>query len=272
VAGTEFAAAFSGSVPEAYDRLLVPLIFQHYAEDMATRATQRAPRRVLELAAGTGAVTRCLARALPPATSIVATDLNQGMLDRAAALGTERPVDWRQADAQALPFPDGSFDLVACQFGVMFFPDKAGAFAQALRVLAPGGLLLFNTWDSLAANELAATVDAALAALFPDNPPHFMAEVPHGYHDRERIAADLRRGGFSADPLFTTLPGRSEAGSAQTAAQAFCQGTPLRAQIEARRPGGLDAVTAACAAAISARFGTGPVGGAMQAQVIAVAA
>jgi SAM-dependent methyltransferase len=265
-----FAAGFSGPVPETYERLLVPLIFEHYAADLARRAAQHAPGRVLELAAGTGALTRRLAGALAPGATIVASDLNPAMLERAATVGTLRPVAWRQADAQQLPFADAAFDLVVCQFGVMFFPDKPGAFAEARRVLAPGGLLLFNSWDRLAANEFAATVDAALAALFPGDPPHFMAQVPHGYHDPARIGADLRAGGFAAAPQVELVSGRSRCGSALAAAQAYCQGTPLRAEIESRRPAAADAATQACAAALATRFGTGAVTGAMQALVVAV--
>jgi ubiquinone/menaquinone biosynthesis C-methylase UbiE len=265
-------AGFTGSVAAVYERLLVPLIFEHYADDLAARAAQHAPQRVLELAAGTGAVTRRLARLLPAAAAITATDLNQAMLDQAAAVGSSRPVAWQQADAMALPFADAAFDLVVCQFGVMFFPDKPAAYAEARRVLAPGGLLLFNTWDRLAANEFAATVDATLAALFPQDPPQFMARVPHGYFNTTLIGADLRHGGFSAVPTLTTLAGTSRAASAQQVAEAYCQGTPMRGEIESRRPGGLAEATQACAAALVARFGTGAVAGAMQAHVVAVAA
>src|SRR5688572_3462352 len=130
---------FAGSIPEIYDEYLVPLIFEPYAEDLAARLISRPVANVLELAAGTGVVTRRLAAVLRGDVSIVATDLNQPMLDRAARTGTARPVDWRQADALQLPFADASFDAVICQFGVMFFPDKVRAFAEARRVLRPGG-------------------------------------------------------------------------------------------------------------------------------------
>jgi ubiquinone/menaquinone biosynthesis C-methylase UbiE len=141
---------FSGAIPELYEAYLVPLIFEPYAADLATRLAARSPSRVLEVAAGTGVVTRALTRTLPASTSIVATDLNQAMLDRARAVGTAYPVEWRTADALALPFPDRSFDAVVCQFGVMFFPDKPRAYAEARRVLRPGGAFVFNVWDSLA--------------------------------------------------------------------------------------------------------------------------
>ena len=262
---------FSGSVPEIYDSLLVPLIFEPYAGDLAGRVAARRPRRVLEIAAGTGVVTRQLAALLPEATAIVATDLNEPMLQRAATVGTPRPVEWRQADALQLPFEDASFDAVACQFGVMFFPDQARAFGEARRVLAQGGTLFFNVWDRIEENEFAHTVVSALAELFPVDPPRFLARTPHGYHDRLGIERDLRRGGFTAAAEFVTLGARSRAAAPSIPAVAYCQGTPTRGEIEQRQPGGLAAATAACTAAVSARFGAAAVDGRIQAHIIAIA-
>jgi SAM-dependent methyltransferase len=263
---------FTGSIPEVYDTHLVPLIFAPYAADLARRLVARQPRRVLEIAAGTGALTRAMAAALPPSVAIVASDLNQAMLDRASAVGTPRPVEWRQADAMALPFAEASFDAVVCQFGAMFFPDKAQAFAQARRVLQPGGLFLFNVWDRIEDNEFAATVTEALADVFPQDPPYFMARTPHGYHDRGSIAHDLRSGGFATPPAIDTLALRSKAPSPTIAAIAYCQGTPLRNEIEARNSTMLGAATSACAERIGMRFGTGPVDGKIQALVVGVTA
>jgi SAM-dependent methyltransferase len=200
---------FTGSVAQIYESLLVPMIFAPCALDMAARAAARRPARVLELAAGTGVVTRALDAILPVRTRIVATDLNQAMLDQAIAVGgTRERVEWRQADAMALPFADGEFDLVVCQFGVMFFPDKGQAFAEARRVLAPGGSLLFNVWDEIAANEFAAVVTEALARWWFRDPPMFLARTPHGYHERARIEADLLRGGFTTAPIVDTFAAR----------------------------------------------------------------
>ena len=140
---------FAGSVPEIYETYLVPLIFTQYAADVVARLKSRSVSKLLEIAAGTGAVTRAMASGLPASVSIVATDLSQGMLDQAAARGTSRPVEWRQADAMSLPFEDGSFDAVVCQFGVMFFPDRSKAYAEIRRVLKPGGVFIFNVWDRL---------------------------------------------------------------------------------------------------------------------------
>jgi len=261
---------FGGSIPEFYDGHLVPLIFEPYADGMARRVAAAARSRVLETAAGTGVVTRALARALPASVEIVATDLNAPMLDRAAAVGTARAVQWQQADAMHLPFDAESFDVVVCQFGVMFFPDKARAFAEARRVLRPGGAFVFSAWDRIEDNEFADTVIATLAGLFPADPPRFLARTPHGYFDRETIARDLANGGFSATPQIETVAERSRAASASDPAVAYCQGTPLRNEIEARGGIGLAEATAACTAAIAQRFGDGPVDGKIQAHIVVV--
>ncbi|HEY9101760.1 class I SAM-dependent methyltransferase [Chitinimonas sp.] len=263
---------FAGSIPELYDTYLVPLLFEPYAADLAARAVSLAPRRVLEIAAGTGVLTRSLARSLPESSAIMATDLNQPMLDRAAAVGTARPLSWRQVDAQQLPFDDASFDLVVCQFGVMFFPDKAGAYAEARRVLAPGGTLLFNVWDRIEENAFAHTVTQALAELFPENPPSFFRRTPHGYHERERVLADLSLGGFSKPAASTTLTVQSRASSADTVAMAYCQGTPMRGELEALGPDALARATLACTGALAERFGAGPLTGQIQALVFSVQA
>ena len=171
---------FTGSIARLYETNLVPLIFEPYAADLVNRLVSRSLIRVLEIAAGTGVVTRALASVLPERVSIVATDLNQAMLDQASVVGTRRPVEWRQADAMQLPFADGSFDAVVCQFGVMFFPEKSKAFSEARRVLMPGGVFIFNVWDRITENEFADTVTNALESIFPTDPPRFMARTPHG--------------------------------------------------------------------------------------------
>jgi SAM-dependent methyltransferase len=261
---------FGGSIPEVYDSHLVPLIFEAFAIDLASRLASRQPKRVLELAAGTGVVTRAMATALPADVSIVATDLNQPMLDRASAVGTRRPVAWHQADAMRLPFKDGEFDSVVCQFGYMFLPDKAKAFAEARRVLGPGGVLVFNVWDRIEENDFAHMVTEGLAALFPADPPRFLARTPHGYHNRATIERDLRLGGFQKRPQFETVAARSRAASPRFPAVGFCQGTPLRNEIEARGAGALAKATDVCADEIARRFGRETVDGKIQAHIVAV--
>ena len=261
---------FAGSIPNLYDTYLVPLIFEPYAVDLAERLRRRTVSNVLEIAAGTGVVTRAMAQALPERVEIVATDLNQAMLDEAAKRDTGRPVQWRQADAMRLPFADGSFDAVVCQFGAMFFPDKPAAFAEARRVLKPGGVFLFNVWDRISENEFADMVTWALEAIFPQDPPRFLARTPHGYHDPAAIRRDLAGGGFRTKPAIATVTKRSRAESARIAAVAYCEGTPLRNELEARGAERLHDATDAAARLIAQRFGDGPVDGKIQAHVVAV--
>jgi ubiquinone/menaquinone biosynthesis C-methylase UbiE len=180
---TTVDAVFSGSIPSVYDRYLGPLIFEPYAQDLATRLSALHPEHVLETAAGTGIVTRALVRSLSPGVRIVATDLNQPMLDHAAERVPPGHVSWQKADAQALPFPDGAFDAVVCQFGVMFFPDKQKAYREARRVLKPSGHFILNVWDKIEHNEFADLVTAAVTDMFANDPPRFLARIPHGYHE-----------------------------------------------------------------------------------------
>ena len=261
---------FAGAIPAFYDKHLVPLIFEPYAADLANRLRARPLSRVLEVAAGTGVATRALASALPDSVSIVATDLNPEMLDRARALGTRRAVEWRPADAMALPFRDAEFDAVACQFGAMFFPDKATAFSEARRVLRPGGLFVFSVWDRIEENEFADVVTAALESLFPEDPPRFLARTPHGYHDPETLKRDLASGGFGKRIEIATVAARSRARSARAPAVAYCQGTPLRNEIEARDPRRLAEATDAAERAIAGRFGSAAVDGKIQAHIVTV--
>lgn len=260
--------AFTGSVPENYDRYMVPLIFEPYAEDMARRAAAYFPGSVLEIAAGTGAVTRALAPKLAAGARYVVTDLNQPMLDYAAS---RQPagghLEWRQADAMALPFSDGSFDLACCQFGAMFFPDRPAAYREARRVLKPEGRFLLSVWDRIEENVFADDVTNALAGMFPDDPPRFLARTPHGYHDRDRIRRDLEEAGF-IDIGIDTRAEQSRAPSPRLPAVAYCQGTVLRSEIEARAPGMLEAATDRAASVIASRHGNGEVVAKIQAHVI----
>lgn len=258
---------FVGSMPALYDQYLGPFIFEPYAQDLAERVVRFAPQRLLETAAGTGIVTRAMARALPATVSITATDLNQAMVDHAAAQTKAGNVTWRQADALALPFADGAFDAVVCQFGVMFFPDKGAGLREALRVLKPGGRFLFNVWDRIEDNEISRVLTDAVAALFPADPPRFLARTPHGYHDVAVIRDQLGQVGFTRVEI-ETVEKRGRAPSPRDPAIGFCQGSPLRSEIEARDAGRLEEATEAAARAIAARFGPGPIEGKIQAHVV----
>lgn len=272
IAMLETDKVFAGSIPENYDRHMVPLIFEPYAADLARRAASLSPGAVLETAAGTGVVTRALASKLSPGASYVVTDLNQPMLDYAASRqGPDSRIRWRQADAMALPFEDAAFDLVCCQFGAMFFPDRPAAYREAKRVLMPGGRFLFSVWDRIEENIFADDVTNALARIFPSDPPRFLARTPHGYHDKDLIRRDLADAGFSGVAIETRAE-QSRASSPRVPAVAYCQGTLLRNEIEARDAGKLEAATDYATSVIADRHGRGEVAAKIQAHVIVAVA
>jgi SAM-dependent methyltransferase len=259
--------AFTGSIPQLYDEHMGALLFAPYAGDLAKRLSGMTKGELLETAAGTGIVTQALATGLPPAVRITATDLNQPMLDQAAKKPGVGRVEFKQADAQALPFRDDSFDAVVCQFGVMFFPDKAQGFREARRVLKPGGRLIFNVWDRIETVPVIETAVAGLRRRHPKHPSWFMERVPCGYHDEKKIRADLNAAGFT-DCMIETVTLAGHAPDARGPALGMCQGSPLGAEIETLEPGGLQAATEAVAAMITERFGKGPFKAPLQALVV----
>ena len=242
MAGTD--AAFAGSIPQIYDRHLGPLLFEPYADELARRAAELRPTRILETAAGTGIVTEALQRACPEA-EIVATDLNQGMLDVGATRIQSDKVIFLAADAQQLPFDADGFDLVVCQFGVMFYPDRVQANLEARRVLKPGGRYLLAIWDRLDRNPASHLVHRSVAQVFPEDPPQFLARAPFGYSDPAAIEHDLLEAGFR-DIEFQTVALQSRpSATPHDAAFGLVYGSPLRAEIEQRSSDGLDRAAAA---------------------------
>lgn len=229
---------FTGSVPASYQELMVPLFFRPYAEELAQRARSFQPRRILETAAGTGVVTRALHDALPQA-EIVATDLNSPMLDVAASQVHSDKVHFQHADALDLPFDNESFDLVVCQFGAMFFPDRVKGHAEAHRVLRDGGRYLLAIWDRIESNPVSAATQDAMVEVFPDDPPMFLRDGPFGYSDAGQIEADLRETAFE-DIRIETVGLRSQSRSARDAASALCYGTPMAIEVEDREAGSLN--------------------------------
>lgn len=250
------------SMPAAYELGLVGPVFAPFALHLSAQVADRKPERVLELAAGTGVLTRELVRRLPDA-EVVATDLNEAMV----SFGEQRvpQAQWRAADAMALPFDDGTFDVVVCQFGVMFLPDRVAAFAGMRRLLKPGGALLFNAWGPVAEHTYEKALVETLQRLFPDDPPTFMQSTPHGYSDPTAIEADVRAAGFG-DVRLETLHLTSHVESVAALATGYCEGSPVRAEL-ARR-GDVEQLTGPVVAGMEELLGPGPITGTMSAHEV----
>lgn len=247
-------AKFAGSIPANYDRYLGPVLFQTYAEDLAARLKLDGNASVLELACGTGILTRILRDRLPAGIRLVATDLNEPMIENAAQkFHKDEAVEWRQADASNLPFDDRSFDAVVCQFGIMFVPDKVLATREAHRVLKPGGVFLFNVWDSLEHNDLGRIAHETIGSFFEKDPPTFY-QTPFGYHDDAQIKRVLEEAGFR-NVRIDLVAKMSGASRPEDAAQGLIHGNPVAVAISERDPSLLPVITNAVAAALKKRFG-----------------
>jgi ubiquinone/menaquinone biosynthesis C-methylase UbiE len=261
----EANAAFIGTIPENYDLYLGPVLFEPYALDLASRLEVVPGGSVLELACGTGRVTRLLCDRFGPDVRLVATDLNDAMLNYAQQkFGPVGSVEWRQADATDLPFADQSFDAVVCQFGLMFFPEKEKAVREVHRVLKPGGIFLFNVWDAIERNELPNLAHAVVTKFFADNPPDFYL-VPFSFHDTEKIESLLSTSGFNNIQL-TVLPLEAVASSASDIAKGLIHGQPIVNSIRERGKS-VPEIEAALLEAIARKFGDAPVRAKMQALV-----
>jgi ubiquinone/menaquinone biosynthesis C-methylase UbiE len=225
-------ASFIGDIPAIYDRYLGPILFEPYAEDLAARLPKSATD-VLEVAAGTGRVTRQLLAKAGPEARLVATDLNPAMLDVArAVVGEDARLTFAQADAQALPFGDASFDAVVCQFGLMFCPDKALALREMRRVLRPAGRLLFNVWDALGVNTFTRIVHQLVVKRFPDDPPMFYT-TPFSMADADATRALVEGAGFARVEV-ETVARVARAPSAADLARGLVSGNPLALQLAER--------------------------------------
>ncbi|HEX8291063.1 MAG TPA: methyltransferase domain-containing protein [Pyrinomonadaceae bacterium] len=259
-------AAFTGSVPENYDLYLGPTLFEPYARDLASRLEVGEGASVLELACGTGVLTRILRDRLPRGAHLTATDLNEAMMASAARkFGAEDPVSWRQADMTGLPFGDELFDAAVCQFGFMFVPDKARAFGEAYRVLKPGGSLAFTVWDAIERNDHAHAAHTTVSKFFESDPPTFY-QVPYSLHDPEALRALAEGAGFREVEV-TPLALESVSPSAEEAARGLVEGTPVIGALRERGSADVEEIKRAVAEAIAARCGDRPVRGRMRAYV-----
>ena len=251
-------AAFVGSIPQNYDQYLGPLFFHPYADDLVARVPVTPGMRVLETACGTGIVTERLLRRLAGQGTIVATDLNEAMFAHARRRGVDGSgLEWRQADATQLSFNDAAFDVVVCQFGLMFFPDKGAGVQQAFRVLKPGGRYLFNVWDALAHNAVARITHETVASFFPDNPPQFYT-VPFSLHDATPICAWLNDAGFQ-NVEWQTVTKVGTSPSATDATIGLIEGNPIYAEIMQRRPEALADIQSTVARNLAGQLGDHPV-------------
>jgi len=260
------ADSFAGAAPDIYDTCLGPALFEPYAVDLAQRVTERAGDAVLETACGTGVLTRQLRSHLAPAVRLVATDADQPMIDYArAGLDDLARIRWERADCVALPFAAGSFTTLACQFGMMFVPDKPAMLREARRVLADGGRLAFNVWDDAAHNPYARVTQETIARLLPTDPPRFF-EVPYGFHDAKAWRSLLCAHDFQVQDLeWITLQAHSP--TAERLARGLVRGTPVSNAIKASG-GELERFVEAVAEALARLGGEAPFRSTMRALVV----
>lgn len=253
----EEAAGFVGDIPEDYDNNLGPNILVDFAAEMTRRAVRLRPRSVLELAAGTGIVSRLLRDDLPAATNLTITDLNEPMLTLAKGkFSPGENVAVEVADAENLPFADDRFDLAVCQFGVMFFPDKVGSYRQVRRVLQRRGRYLFNVWGPIAHNPFAAIASEVTASFFDDDPPAFFS-VPFGYYDTKAIKAALAQAGF-VGIRHQVKKIRKTVRDWSRFARGIVRGSPLIAEINARASAPAGEIEAKLVDSYRRRFGHEP--------------
>jgi ubiquinone/menaquinone biosynthesis C-methylase UbiE len=259
-------AAFVGSIPENYDRYLGPVLFEPYARDLTARLNVPEDGLLLEIACGTGIVTRRLRDSLPPTVKIVATDLNEAMMNYARRkFHPDENIEWKQADATELTFDDVTFDAVVCQFGLMFVPDKAKAAEQAFRVLKPGAEFIFSVWDAIELNDLAHTAHTTVAKYFENEPPDFY-QVPFSFHDPEAIETLLRSAGFNEIQV-TPVGFPSKASSAREVSRGLVHGNPIIAALRERCEARIPEIEAEVASVVAAKYGDNPVRAKMRALV-----
>lgn len=259
------STSFSGTIPEVYDRYLGPLLFEPFAIDLSERIKNKKFDSMLELASGTGRVTRHLSNLFPDA-KIYSTDINPDMLEVAKKKVEAHNVEWKQADMQEIPFDDSKFDLVICQFGIMFVPDKSKAFKDILRVLKPGGVFLFNTWNSFDKNILAQTTDELINSFFKEDPIIFY-RIPFSYFQEDEIRKQMNDAGFK-NITFTFLQKEGISPNVREAAKGLVEGNPALISINERNPELKNVIEKQLAKKLLENFGDNPIKCSMNAIVV----
>jgi len=248
----EKTAAFAGSIPANYERYLGPFLFEPYALDLVSRLQDKKYNDILEIACGTGRVTKRLSSSVKHDT-LTATDLNQDMIDIAKGIVADQRIKWQQADALALPFNDNSFDLVVIQFGIMFFPDREKGLKEAYRVLKPGGKLVFSTWDKVETVPAIHEGRKIIESYFEDNPPVFYS-VPFSMYDEKELKAITGNAGFKN--IKTELVKKEGSSpSASDLTKGIVEGNPVYLSIIERIPASLNNIKADVKNKLLEKFG-----------------
>ena len=256
---------FTGSIPQNYDDYLGPMFFESYAQDVGSLIDTSAINRALEIASGTGRLTRHLRKALPKKAGLVASDVSEDMLTVARKRLNQENIEWRIIDAQSLPFEDNSFDLVVCYFGYMMVPDKEKAYTEALRILRKGGMLLMATWDNLESNKASYVFRTTLKRFLGDTLPESY-KAPFSMHDPELITSMLKKSGFSKVQS-EKIGKMAVAESAAKAAHGLIRGGSLYNEIAKRDPGLIDEITTVVEQELAAKYGKAPMSAPMSAVI-----
>jgi ubiquinone/menaquinone biosynthesis C-methylase UbiE len=236
----EKIAAFAGSVPANYEKYLGPFLFEPYALDLISRLQDKKYNDILEIACGTGRVTKHLAAAVKHDT-LTATDLNPDMISTAKEKVHDKSIKWISADAMQLPFDDNSFDLVVMQFGIMFFPDRPKGLSEAYRVLRPGGKLIFNTWDRTENVPAIYEGRKVIESYFEGNPPKFYS-IPFSMHDENELRELPTKAGFK-DVKVSLVKKEGYSPSAAGLAIGIVEGNPIYLAIVEKDPSLVNKIT-----------------------------
>jgi SAM-dependent methyltransferase len=257
---------FSGDIPRNYDEGMGPVVFEPYAIELAERVPAQEGMEILEIASGTGRVTRHLAERLLAGSHLTATDLNPDMLKVAQSRVGNSDVKWQVANALELPLADDSFDCVACAFGVMFYPDKLQGQKEARRVLRDGGVYLFSVWAELEANPWCSILQKTMLRLFPVDTPGFLA-VPFGYCNPDQIRSTLTEAGFGEIKI-DRVEKKFEAPTAEQLARGITLGSPLVGAIKEKGVSDMEPIVAEVTKDLAAAMGDLPMRGPMAALII----